>query len=87
LHKWLRQSVQQFFNDVYDQCQQYTCNDDGGNREIKTKFFLFNPDITWQPAYPVKFIVKEINHDTNKGNNEAGTNDPFSCYTVHAAKV
>jgi hypothetical protein len=79
--------VQEFFNDVYDQSQQYTCNDHGGDWKIKTEIFFFNPDITRQSAYPVKLIMKEINNNSHQQDNNTCQNDPFPSIAAHDAKV
>jgi len=70
-----------------DQGYHQTENDHRNNRKIEFEVFFLNPDISGQPADPVKFAVKEINNYAEDDNKQSDGNDPFAGFAVHGAKV
>ena len=79
--------LQEATNDVYNQCNQQTKNQHGDNWEIKPRIIFFNPDITGQSSDPVKFIVKEIDQDTDQNSDYPQNNDVFTGVLIHGTRL
>jgi hypothetical protein len=63
--------------------KQNTKNDHGGDGKIKAEVFLFNPDVTGQMAYPMQFIVKEVNNQSDHNNGAANEHNIFTGIGIH----
>jgi hypothetical protein len=63
--------------------KQYTEEDHGRDRKIKSEFFFLHPDIAGQPSDPVHLVVKEIDQQSHHNNDHSKTNDIFSCILIH----
>jgi hypothetical protein len=75
------------FYHLYNQRKKQAENNHCRDRKIKPEIFFFYTNITRQPAYPMQFIVKEINDDACQYNQQAGNDDPFPCIAVHTANL
>jgi len=58
-----------------------------GNGEIKTKILLFESNISGQATNPVEPVMKEINDNTGNHYQDAGNNNPFASFMVHAVNL
>ena len=77
----------EFPNNPNDKSAEQTEQDHCNNRKIKPEIFFFDSYITGKPPDPVQFIMKKINDDTDQDNDHSNSNDPFTCFAVHVAKL
>ena len=72
---------------MYDDSDQNRKNDHRNNRKVKGEIFPNDPDVSGQPAYPVEFIVEEINDEACKYYDNTNNDHIFTCIAVHCTKI
>jgi len=65
----------------------YAKNYHGGDREIKFEIFFFNSNISGQSAYPMQFIMKEIDDHTNENCYNPTYDHIFTRVAIHDVKL
>jgi hypothetical protein len=73
----MKKSSEQFPEDVEKYSQRHTKEDHCCDWEIKSKAFLFYPDVSGQSTYPVKFISKQIPGEARKEDQDSDEHKIF----------
>jgi hypothetical protein len=75
----LQKPADQAYNYCYQNTEQYH----GGDGKVKAEVFLFYADVARQVAYPMQFIVKEIDHQPYYHHSAANKHDILASIGIH----
>src|SRR5688572_10372675 len=75
--------LEKFSHSPYNHTHYYTQEDHRRQRKVKPEIFPFHPDISGQPADPVKPVMKKINDNPDCNNGNSCKNNIFSSFRVH----